>query len=162
MKAAASMIIADNPLGVGANRYVVVSNVGGYTARAGVAWTSSAAPVHSTYHLVTAEMGWIGLLGFLSFLVAGLIKSRQAARRASGTLLREYATGLMVTFVMVAIHSQYEWITMLYLVHIPIAFSLGIAVAGATRAKTSRKLLLPSARAPDVPYHALARGRLGT
>jgi len=153
MKVAASMIISDNPLGAGANRYVTVSNVGGYTSRAGVAWTSSAAPVHSTFYLVTAEMGWIGLIGFVTILLAGLVKSRQASKRASGTLHGEYATGLAVTFVMVAIHSQYEWITMLYLVHIPIAFSLGIVAAGAARAKKagpvaerSRALIGPDLR----------------
>ena len=42
MKQAAKMIIADHPIGLGANQYVVVTNTGGYSARAGVAWNQEA------------------------------------------------------------------------------------------------------------------------
>ena len=133
MMSAASMIIADHPQGVGANRYVLTTNVGGFSGRAGIAWTSSAAPVHNTYYLVAAEMGWIGLLGLVSFLLAAIAKAFQAMRRARGTFLGEYATGLAVTFIMVAIHSYFEWIAMLYFVHILMAMSLGIVVVGARK-----------------------------
>src|SRR5207248_9522813 len=83
MKAAARMIIADHPFGVGANQYVVVANTGGYSERAGVAWNEDnrAAPVHDTYYLITAELGFIGLIGLLamlgSFIVVGLRSFRR-------------------------------------------------------------------------------------
>ena len=65
MKAAARLIISDFPLGIGANRYVVVANVGGYSERGGLLWDagSRGAPVHNSYYFVTAEMGWLGLAG---------------------------------------------------------------------------------------------------
>ena len=58
-------MIADHPLGVGANQYVIVANTGGYSARAGVPWNTDerAAPVHDAYYLVTAELGFLGLFG---------------------------------------------------------------------------------------------------
>ena len=39
MRKTARMIIADYPLGIGPNRYVVVANTGGYSARAGMRLT---------------------------------------------------------------------------------------------------------------------------
>ena len=83
MKAAARLIISDFPLGIGANRYVVVANVGGYSERAGLSWDpgSRGAPVHNSYYLVTAEMGWLGLAGLISLLVAGFWTAVRASRR---------------------------------------------------------------------------------
>src|SRR5947209_2313315 len=83
MKAAARMIIADHPFGVGANQYVVVANTGGYSARAGVAWTEDkrAGAVHGAYGLMTAEMGFIGLVGLLSILGSFIALGLRSFRR---------------------------------------------------------------------------------
>ena len=72
MKLAAWMMAMDHPLGVGANQYVVVANLGGYSQRAGVAWNpqNRLAPVHDSYYLVMAEMGIVGLIGFLATLAS--------------------------------------------------------------------------------------------
>src|SRR5262249_26959034 len=59
---AASLILADHPLGVGANNYIVAANSGGYMARAGVAWTSRSTSVHNGYWLMAAETGYLGLV----------------------------------------------------------------------------------------------------
>ena len=61
---AAKMIIADHPLGVGPNQYLLVANIGGYSSRAGVAWNAAnrSAPVHNSYYFITAELGFVGLI----------------------------------------------------------------------------------------------------
>jgi O-antigen ligase len=129
MRSAATMIIADYPLGVGANRFVAVANVGGYYARAGVVWTSVAALVHNTYYLVAAEMGLLGLLAFIILLVAVLSLAWSNIRRAPPGFGSEYAIGTTVTVLAVAAHSYYEWITMYYIVHSLLAMNVAVMVA---------------------------------
>jgi O-antigen ligase len=129
MKKAAAMIAADYPLGVGANRYVAVANVGGYNARAGLAWTSAAAPVHNTYYLVAAEMGLAGLIAFISIFVAALSLSIGSLRTAPPGFGAEYAIGTTVVLLMLAAHSYVEWITMLYSNHVLFAMTIGVIVA---------------------------------
>ena len=131
MMAGAAMILEDYPFGVGANRFVSVSSVGGYRARSGVNWVSAAAPVHNSWYLVAAEMGWIGVTGFLAVVLAALATCFTGARRAKGTMLGDYSVGLVATVAMVALHSYQEWITMLGSVHQIFGMSLGIATAAA-------------------------------
>ena len=139
MMASAAMILSDYPFGVGANRFVSVSSVGGYRARSGVNWVSAAAPVHNSWYLVAAEMGWIGVTGFLAIVLAALATCFTAARRARGTLLGDYSTGLVATVAMVALHSYQEWITMLSSVHQIFGMSLGIATATLASSRLSAK-----------------------
>ena len=74
-EAAARMILSDHPLGVGANNYVVIANVGGYNERAHVAQISGSLStnVHNTYLLVAAETGYFGLLTFVLMFLRPLI-----------------------------------------------------------------------------------------
>ena len=74
-QAAAQMIVADHPFGVGANNYVVAANVGGYNARANVAqvYGSLSTNVHNTYLLAAAETGYFGLLTLVFLLIRPLI-----------------------------------------------------------------------------------------
>src|SRR5438067_9505045 len=101
MKEAARMIIADHPFGVGANQYVVVANTGGYSARAGVAWNEDnrAAPVHDTYYLIAAELGFIGLIGLLMMLGSFIALGFRALRRHIPDERGELVPGLLVTMV---------------------------------------------------------------
>lgn len=138
MKAAARMIIYDYPLGVGANRYVVVANVSGYAEKAGVPWDPSnrSAPVHNSYYLVTAEMGWLGLGAFIGLFVAGLSVAFGTLRRASAGLTGELAAGTAAAILMVAIHSYYEWI---FFIHPSLYFmALTLGLAAALRAQVRR------------------------
>lgn len=129
MRSAAAMIIADYPLGVGANRFVAVANVGGYYARAGVVWTSVAALVHNTYYLIAAEMGLLGLLASIILLTAMLSLAWNNIWRAPPGFGSEYAVGTTVTILAVAAHSYYEWITMYYIVHSLLAINVAVMVA---------------------------------
>jgi O-antigen ligase len=131
MMQAASMVISDYPLGVGANRYVVVANLGGYSARANLPWNQAnrAAPVHNTYYLVTAEMGWLGLIAFMALLAAAIVTSIRVLRRSTPRFESEYVAGIATSFVMVAAHAYVEWVTMNSVIHVLFAINLGVVVA---------------------------------
>jgi hypothetical protein len=125
------MIISDFPLGIGANRYVIVANAGGYSERAGVGWDrgSRGAPVHNSYYLVTAEMGWLGLAGLLSLLASAFFVSLRAFRRLPQSFAGEIAAGTAVSILMVAIHAYYEWIFFHHIVQSMLATCFGVASA---------------------------------
>lgn len=131
MESAARMIISDFPLGIGANRYVVVANLGGYSERAGVSWDrgSRGAPVHNSYYLVTAEMGWLGLAGMISLLAAGLLVAICALRRSAAGFEGELSAGIAATILVVSIHAYVEWIFMMHINQELLSISLGIVSA---------------------------------
>lgn len=156
MKAAAAMIVADYPLGIGANRFVAVANVGGYYPRAGVVWTSAAAPVHNTYYLIAAEMGLIGVLAFISLLLAVFSVAMTTLRRSPPGLGAEYAAGLAVVFLAVGVHAYVEWITMLYAIHGFFAMSVGVVVALRAMAASGKELAGPSRQAAVRPPEPVA------
>jgi O-antigen ligase len=136
---AAAMIISDHPMGVGPNRYVVVANTGGYAARAGIAWNPAnrEAPVHNSYYLVTAEMGWFGLLGLVSLLCSVVSVSLAAMRKAPAGIEGELLVGVTVSMIIFAIHAYFEWITMFYNIHYLAGITVGLIVG--LRALTARK-----------------------
>ena len=127
---AAKMIITDFPMGVGPNRYVVVANTGGYAARAGIAWNPAnrEAPVHNSYYLVTAEMGWLGIIGLLSLLGSIIAISIKAVRRATKQVEAELLVGVSVSLIIFSIHAYYEWITMYYQIHYLVGITAGLSV----------------------------------
>lgn len=145
MKAAARMIIADHPFGVGANQYVVVANTGGYSARAGVAWNEDnrAAPVHDTYYLITAETGFLGLIGLISVLVSFIALGLGCFRRHIPDERGELVPGLLATMVMVAIHINFEFVFMDFVLHYLFAITAGMLVAVAAGAKSRAKASTP-------------------
>jgi O-antigen ligase len=142
MKAAARMVIADYPLGTGADRFVAVANVGGYRARADVAWTSAAAPVHNTYYLVAAEMGMLGLLAMMAFLISIFSLGFSILRRLPDGFEAEYVVGITVMILLVAAHAYVEWVTMLYVCHVLLAMNLGLLAA--FRAKSASPARVPA------------------
>ena len=83
MVRAARMIIADHPFGVGPNQYLVVANIGGYSSRAGVAWNyaNRSAPVHNSYYFITAELGFLGLIGMITILLSMIWTGLRALKR---------------------------------------------------------------------------------
>ena len=136
---AARMIISDYPMGVGPNRYVVVANTGGYAARAGIAWNPAnrEAPVHNSYYLVTAEMGWLGLLGLVTLLGSIIGVGVSAMRKASRGLEAELLVGATASMIIFAVHAYFEWITMFYNIHYLAGISVGLIVG--LRALSARK-----------------------
>ena len=152
MKVAARMIITDHPFGVGANQYVVVANTEGYSARAGVAWNEDnrAAPVHDTYYLITAELGWIGLVGLLMMLASFIALGVKSLRRPIPGEISELLPGLLATMILVAIHINFEFVFMDFVLHYLFAISAGMLVAANALAKKS-------ARAPIAAPPAFAR-----
>ena len=154
MKAAARMIIADHPFGVGANQYVVVANTGGYSGRAGVAWNEDnrAAPVHDTYYLITAELGWIGLIGLVAILGSFIALGLRCFRRHLPDERGELVPGLLATIAMVAIHINYEFVFMDFVLHYLFAMTAGLLVAVYAQARSPAKArsaaMLRAATAP--------------
>lgn len=153
MMNAASDIVADHPLGVGANRYVVVVNTEGYAARNKVEWTSAAAPVHNSYYLVAAEMGWLGLIALISVLLSSILLALSTLRRAKPGLRAEYTVGVMIAFIAVSVHSYVEWITFTYGIQALFAMSLAMVVTANTapRRKLARRPSLPAVGSDAVP-----------
>ena len=133
------MMIADHPLGVGADQYVVVANLGGYADRAGVPWNKDdrSAPVHNSYFLITAELGFVGLLGLLSIFAAVLATGWNTLRLGTGPR-SELLVGFVATVFILAIHISFEWVfetaTLQYLT--ACAFGAVIGIAASLRAKT--------------------------
>lgn len=169
MEKAATMIIADYPFGVGANRYVIVTNVGGYSARAGVGWNGAnrAALVHNTYYLVAAEMGWLGLASWLGLMTSILALAFGAIPRATSASEGEMAAGLCVSFMVVAVHMYFEWITMTVYVHYLAAIAIGLVAGIGTRqpqrspmTSTGGTLQARSASELKVPERIPARSHL--
>lgn len=126
----------DHPMGVGANYYVVVANGQGYSARAGVAWSSGSrgTSVHNTYLLVAAETGWAGLVSYLAMIGAVMLAGWRYSFANRKDPRGDIALGATVAIAMMALHSRYEWITVTYQVQYVIAISFGI-ISGLVRAR---------------------------
>ena len=138
---AARMIISDYPMGVGANQYLLVANVGGYSNRAGVAWnyTSRAAPVHNSYYLVTAEMGFIGLIGLVTMLGSMIVVGLRTIRRTVADERSELLIGCLAALILGCVHMAFEWVFVLNSIHYLVAMNFGalIGIAASVRKRSS-------------------------
>jgi hypothetical protein len=149
MVRAATMIITDYPMGVGPNRYVVVANTGGYAARAGIAWNPAnrEAPVHNSFYLVTAEMGWLGLLGLISLLGSIIAVALSSLRRASKGLEGELLVGVTASLIIFTVHAYFEWITMYFHIHYLLAINVGLLIGlrqiAAVKKRGARRVSMP-------------------
>jgi O-antigen ligase len=154
MKAAASLMIADFPLGVGPNRYVLVANLGGYSEKAGVPWNTGnrGAPVHNLYYLMTTEMGWLGLGAIISLFFSCFIVAVRAMRRVPNGFGGELAAGIAVTMIIVAVHANFEWIFMLHANHDFFAMSSGMAAAIYMASRRSRTGAGAASRSVDKQF----------
>ena len=151
MKEAASMIIADHPFGIGANQYVIIANTGGYSQRAGVPWNEAnlRAPVHDTYYLVTAELGFLGLVGMLAMLGSFIVLGFSLLRRSLPDGSAELVPGLLATTIIVAIQISYEFTFMEFMLHDLCAINAGILVAILAR---KRSPIATAAKRPVRPH----------
>lgn len=153
MKEAARMMITDHPLGVGANQYVLVANTGGYSQRAGVAWNEDnrAAAVHNTYYLVTAEMGFLGLAGFLALIGSFIVLGFRMLRRHLPEEVGELVPGLLTTMIVAAVHISYEFVFMNSTLHYLYAIAGGMLVAVAARSRAEAKASVARPSATPLP-----------
>lgn len=137
---AASNMWSDNPMGVGANQYVLVANTQGYSQRAGVIWNfgSRSAHVHNLYLLAAAETGWIGLFALSSLFGWVTIRGVAFAFGNRRDPRAEIVLGATVAVLAAGLHSLYEWIFVTYQVQYVFAISLGI-VAGIIRQSNTEK-----------------------
>ena len=148
MKLSAKMIIADYPFGIGANEYVVIANSRGYNARAGVPWNEQnrVVPVHNTYYLVAAEMGFIGLVGLISILAAFILLGLRMLGRVWEDDSNELVPGLLGTMIVVVVHISFEFVVMDFILHSLFAIAAGLLVGlharkrAATRAPAAKPL----------------------
>lgn len=152
MISAAKLIISDHPLGVGANRYVIVANVGGYSDRVGLAWNKAnrTAPVHNTYYLVTAELGWIGLFGLIALFASIIGLGLRAIRSAPSGVGGEILVGTTACAIVFAAHAYFEWVAMLDVIHylagINVGMLIGVAQLAGIQKRRSHSVRLSRAR----------------
>jgi O-antigen ligase len=131
---AATMMISDHPLGVGANSYVLIANTEGYNSRAGVAWVvgSESTNVHNVYYLVAAETGYVGLLTFLLVLLVPLVTAFRCARRYRHDPRGDFLLGMGMSLLIVYIHSYFEWVFITFQGQYMFALSAGM-IAGTAK-----------------------------
>lgn len=129
-KMAAAEMLADHPMGVGANHFNMVANIGGYFTRAGELWGAGrASNVHNVYWLVAAETGYIGLIAFVAFLLPPLIAALRCGVRHRREPRGDLLLGLGVALLVVYVHSFEEWIFVVLETQYLFAIVLGL-VAG--------------------------------
>jgi hypothetical protein len=139
-EAAARMMIADHPFGVGHNQYTVTANAGGYADRAGVHWGagSRSTAVHNSYLLARAEGGFIALLGLCGLLWTPLAVSLFLCFRR-GNPLRPIAAAAAVAFFALSIHVQFEWLMMTVTPLYQVGLMCALTAAVQARAKRQHK-----------------------
>jgi hypothetical protein len=139
VKEAAAQMLADHPMGIGANHFTMVANVGGYFTRVGELWGAGrASNVHNVYWLVAAETGYIGLIAFVAFLLPPLIAAFRCGVRHLGDSRGDLLLGLGCALLIVYIHSFEEWIFVAFESQYLLAMVMGL-VAGLTEALHYRR-----------------------
>jgi O-antigen ligase len=141
---AASMILADHPLGVGANNYVVVANAGGYMDRARVAFTSRSTSVHNAYWLTAAELGYFGLFGFIALLARLTTRAFVIGWRNRNDSRGDLLLGLGVSILMMSIHCYFEWIIFVGPIQYLLALNAGLIGGLVSQLANERSRTQPS------------------
>lgn len=138
---AAKSMISTNPLGIGPNHYVFISNTEGYSSRAGVNWSygNRSAHVHNSYLLVGAESGYPGLIALLLLLCSAIFYAFNTAFRFRHQAGSEVLVGVGAGLVAVSLHGLVEWMFVFFPVQYVFAGSLGIIVGMRSRFMTQRK-----------------------
>lgn len=163
MVQAAKLMFADHPFGVGANQYVVVANVGGYSQRAGVSWSYyvRSAPVHNSYYLTLAETGVIGMIGYAAMLLSFLRLGLQALRRRAVANV-DLVPGFLSSLIVAAAHSAFEWTALSYQVESLVATSVGACVGILRATPSEERLANQAARQPTRSFDPKDFGEGGT
>ena len=126
LKTMAAMILSDYPLGVGANNFVPVAVVEGYSERAGVAPTSRIALVHNVYWLVAAETGYLGFATFVLLLMRPMIVAFLCGWRYRKDVRGDLLLGFGVALLTIYLHSFVEWVLITRELEYMLALTFGI------------------------------------
>jgi O-antigen ligase len=161
---AATMMLEEHPLGVGANHFTVMLLTEGYGDRAEIDWSQRVAIVHNVYWLTAAELGYAGVLAlvvlFAAPLVAALRYGLSARRDRRGDVLLGLGVGLALFYA----HSLFEWVwrgtAVSYVYWMTVA--IVAVLARQLREEAPRRVAMPAAGwAPSVRV-AGAAPRVGT
>jgi hypothetical protein len=130
-ESAAATILADHPMGIGANNYAFFATTEGYSRNARVASLDPALSphVHSIYWLTAAETGYLGLVALVLLLLRPLTVAFICAWRNRGDRRSELLLGLGTSLLIVYIHSAFEWATLNVEIQYVLAMVVGM-VAG--------------------------------
>jgi O-antigen ligase len=144
MENAAKAIIANHPMGVGPNQYIVFANTHGYNQAAHVDWVNMRTNVHNSYLLIAAESGYLGLLTFVCMILPPIFLAfRYGFKVARSDLRGDILIGVGVSLLMLYLHAYYEWLFVTSQVQYLFAISLGI-VSGLTRQLREHSTILAS------------------
>ncbi|HWK65685.1 MAG TPA: hypothetical protein VNS34_12125 [Rhizobiaceae bacterium] len=159
MEKAAHAMSSDHPFGVGANLYVSTANTDGYSQRAGVSWwgMNLAVPVHNSYLLARAELGYQGQAMFMLLLLVPLAAGLRHAFRHRRSSRDGWVLGSVAALGAIAVHSSYEFNTMIYTVQLPLMINIAI-IAGLIRA--SRIEGAATNKDTPAPERSGARGQM--
>jgi O-antigen ligase len=144
-KDAAAMMLSEHPLGIGANHFAVIGNVGRYYDKNAVQEYAAARAgnVHNIYYLVAAETGYAGLISLLILLGAPLIVAFRCGWHNLGNERGNLLLGLGVALSVVYFHSWLEWSLATFSAEYLLAMAMGLVAANASelgywRAQPSR------------------------
>ena len=132
-KSVAAAMLDDHPLGIGANHFTVIGNVGGYFERSklGAYTLARSGNVHNIYYLVAAEMGYPGLIALLLLLGAPLFVAFRCGWRNLGDERGDLLLGIGVALLAVYIHSWAEWSLATFSAEYLLAITMGLIAANA-------------------------------
>jgi hypothetical protein len=108
---AATMMLHDHPLGVGANHFAWSLEGDGYSDRVGLRYANRRAIVHNVYWLTAAELGYPGIVALIALLLSPLVDAiRSTLVARPGDPRGDLLLGLGVSLVICYLHSTVEWI----------------------------------------------------
>src|SRR5262249_52568556 len=103
---AASLMVREHPLGVGASHYTPELLLGGYGPRVGLGGRELIYIVHNIYWLTAAELGYAGVVALLVLFLAPL---RFAFLRRPRGPRGDVLLGLGVGLLLFCVHCCFEW-----------------------------------------------------
>lgn len=127
--AAAQLMLAEHPMGIGANNYVVVANMEGYSKRANVDLLNLGTYPHNVYWTALAETGFPGLLALMVLLLRPLSLALSCAWHNRKDQRGDLLLGLATSLVIVYVHSFYEKDLLVDQIQYLFAMNLGL-IAG--------------------------------
>jgi hypothetical protein len=125
----AQLILSENPMGIGANNYFVAAATRGYFERAKVPILSQNLIPHNAYWTTAAETGYIGIAALLIFLLRPMQLAFFCGWRNRNDRRGDLLLGLFTSFLIVFIHSWFEWNLFLAEVQYVLAIDLGLIAA---------------------------------
>jgi O-antigen ligase len=118
-------------MGIGANNFFVAAATRGYFERANVTVLSRNLIPHNAYWTAAAETGYMGLLALMTLLIRPLQLAFFCGWRNRNDRGGDLLLGLATSFLIVCIHSYFEWNFFLDQIQYVFAIDLGL-IAGLT------------------------------